>query len=158
MLQTLGVGWVTVKGSESGDPARHLGHSWIGTGSLTVTGITRMLLVVQHRCAVDVERGPAVADILDLELGELDPDVHAAIAAELHRQQSTLEMIASENFAPSAVMEAQGSVLTNKYAEGYPGRRYYGGCEDEDADEQLGVARGKETINARDTEVPTTTR
>src|SRR3954452_13737898 len=148
MLQTLGVGWVTVKGSESGDPARHLGHSWIGTGSLTVTGITRMLHVVQHRCAVDVERGPAVADILDLELGELDPDVHAAIAAELHRQQSTLEMIASENFAPSAVMEAQGSVLTNKYAEGYPGRRYYGGCEHVDVVEQLAIDRVKALFGA----------
>ena len=65
---------------------------------------------------------------LNTPLAELDPEVHAALRAELHRQQSTLEMIASENFAPSAVLEAQGSVLTNKYAEGYPGRRYYGGC------------------------------
>ncbi|MEV5078139.1 serine hydroxymethyltransferase, partial [Streptomyces sp. NPDC056159] len=66
---------------------------------------------------------------LNTPLHELDPDVAAAVDAELHRQQSTLEMIASENFAPVAVMEAQGSVLTNKYAEGYPGRRYYGGCD-----------------------------
>ena len=66
---------------------------------------------------------------LDQSLAEVDPEVAAAVAAELHRQQSTLEMIASENFAPVAEMEAQGSVLTNKYAEGYPGRRYYGGCE-----------------------------
>ncbi|MFB7510652.1 serine hydroxymethyltransferase, partial [Streptomyces broussonetiae] len=66
---------------------------------------------------------------LTLPLGRLDPEVATAVNAELHRQQSTLEMIASENFAPAAVMEAQGSVLTNKYAEGYPGRRYYGGCE-----------------------------
>ncbi|MGW7303825.1 serine hydroxymethyltransferase, partial [Streptomyces sp. NPDC054829] len=62
-------------------------------------------------------------------LHELDPEVAAAVDAELRRQQSTLEMIASENFAPVAVMEAQGTVLTNKYAEGYPGRRYYGGGE-----------------------------
>jgi glycine hydroxymethyltransferase len=82
-----------------------------------------------------------VADILDRELSELDPDVHAAIAAELHRQQSTLEMIASENFAPTAVMQAQGSVLTNKYAEGYPGRRYYGGCEHVDVVEQIAIDR-----------------
>src|SRR5690606_3001283 len=67
--------------------------------------------------------------LLNTSLLELDPAVAAAVDAELHRQQSTLEMIASENFAPVAVMEAQGSVLTNKYAEGYPGRRYYGGCE-----------------------------
>ncbi|KKD04550.1 hypothetical protein TN53_28905, partial [Streptomyces sp. WM6386] len=66
---------------------------------------------------------------LNTPLHELDPEIAAAVDAELDRQQSTLEMIASENFAPVAVMEAQGSVLTNKYAEGYPGRRYYGGCE-----------------------------
>ena len=89
-----------------------------------------------------------MTDILDLELSELDPDVHAAIAAELHRQQSTLEMIASENFAPAAVMAAQGSVLTNKYAEGYPGRRYYGGCEHVDVVEQLAIDRVKALFGA----------
>jgi glycine hydroxymethyltransferase len=89
-----------------------------------------------------------VADILDLELSALDPDVHAAVTAELHRQQSTLEMIASENFAPSAVMQAQGSVLTNKYAEGYPGRRYYGGCEHVDVIEQLAIDRVKALFGA----------
>ncbi|MEU9450919.1 serine hydroxymethyltransferase [Streptomyces sp. NPDC048277] len=85
---------------------------------------------------------------LALPLSELDPDVAAAVNAELHRQQSTLEMIASENFAPAAVMEAQGSVLTNKYAEGYPGRRYYGGCEHVDVVEQLAIARVKELFGA----------
>jgi glycine hydroxymethyltransferase len=80
---------------------------------------------------------------LDTPLAELDPEVHAALRAELHRQQSTLEMIASENFAPVAVMEAQGSVLTNKYAEGYPGRRYYGGCAHVDVTERLAVERVK---------------
>jgi glycine hydroxymethyltransferase len=74
-------------------------------------------------------------------LAEVDPDVAAAVAAELGRQQHTLEMIASENFAPVAVLEAQGSVLTNKYAEGYPGRRYYGGCEYVDVTEQLAIDR-----------------
>ncbi|GAA0234997.1 serine hydroxymethyltransferase [Cryptosporangium japonicum] len=74
-------------------------------------------------------------------LAEIDPDVAAAIDAELRRQQTTLEMIASENFAPVAVMRAQGSVLTNKYAEGYPGRRYYGGCENVDVIEQLAIDR-----------------
>ena len=67
--------------------------------------------------------------VLDRSLADTDPEVNRAISAELTRQQTTLEMIASENFAPVAVMQAQGSVLTNKYAEGYPGRRYYGGCE-----------------------------
>ncbi|MFD2687282.1 serine hydroxymethyltransferase [Streptomyces phyllanthi] len=86
--------------------------------------------------------------LLTLPLHELDPDVAAAVDAELHRQQSTLEMIASENFAPVAVMEAQGSVLTNKYAEGYPGRRYYGGCEHVDVVEQIAIDRVKELFGA----------
>ncbi|MFI5753989.1 serine hydroxymethyltransferase [Streptomyces sp. NPDC051569] len=86
--------------------------------------------------------------LLNASLHELDPDVAAAVDAELHRQQSTLEMIASENFAPVAVMEAQGSVLTNKYAEGYPGRRYYGGCEHVDVIEQIAIDRVKALFGA----------
>ncbi len=78
---------------------------------------------------------------LDRPLAEVDPDVAAALGRELARQQDTLEMIASENFAPRAVMQAQGSVLTNKYAEGYPGKRYYGGCEHADVIEQLAIDR-----------------
>ncbi|MBM9503819.1 serine hydroxymethyltransferase [Streptomyces sp. KK5PA1] len=85
---------------------------------------------------------------MNQSLHEFDPDVAAAIDAELHRQQSTLEMIASENFAPPAVLEAQGSVLTNKYAEGYPGRRYYGGCEHVDVVEQLAIDRVKALFGA----------
>ncbi|KZB81387.1 serine hydroxymethyltransferase [Amycolatopsis regifaucium] len=81
-------------------------------------------------------------------LSEVDPEVAAAVAAELDRQQSTLEMIASENFAPVGVLEAQGSVLTNKYAEGYPGRRYYGGCEHVDVIEQLAIDRAKALFGA----------
>ncbi|MET9514504.1 serine hydroxymethyltransferase [Streptomyces sp. NPDC002994] len=90
----------------------------------------------------------AAAALLDAPLAELDPEVHAAVRAELARQQSTLEMIASENFAPAAVMEAQGSVLTNKYAEGYPGRRYYGGCEHVDVTERLAIDRVKALFGA----------
>jgi glycine hydroxymethyltransferase len=86
--------------------------------------------------------------LLDAPLHELDPEVALAVGAELHRQQSTLEMIASENFAPVAVMEAQGSVLTNKYAEGYPGRRYYGGCEHVDVVEQIAIDRVKALFGA----------
>jgi glycine hydroxymethyltransferase len=86
--------------------------------------------------------------LLNQSLHELDPEVATAVDAELNRQQSTLEMIASENFAPVAVLEAQGSVLTNKYAEGYPGRRYYGGCEHVDVVEQLAIDRVKELFGA----------
>ena len=81
-------------------------------------------------------------------IGTLDPEVATAIDAELHRQQHTLEMIASENFTPAAVLQAQGSVLTNKYAEGYPGRRYYGGCEHVDVVETLAIERAKELFGA----------
>jgi len=82
------------------------------------------------------------------KLDDVDPEVFAAIGRELDRQRNTLEMIASENFAPLAVMQAQGSVLTNKYAEGYPGRRYYGGCENVDVIEQLAIDRIKSLFGA----------
>jgi glycine hydroxymethyltransferase len=81
-------------------------------------------------------------------LEKVDIEVQQAVALELFRQQATLEMIASENFAPAAVMEAQGSVLTNKYAEGYPGKRYYGGCEHVDVIEQLAIDRVKALFGA----------
>lgn len=81
-------------------------------------------------------------------LRTLDPDVHAAISAELARQQSHIELIASENFTYPAVMEAQGSVLTNKYAEGYPAKRWYGGCEQVDKIEQLAIDRAKQLFGA----------
>ncbi|HEY5820404.1 MAG TPA: serine hydroxymethyltransferase [Propionibacteriaceae bacterium] len=83
----------------------------------------------------------------------VDPEIAAAVDAELSRQQQTLEMIASENFAPTAVMQAQGSVLTNKYAEGYPGRRYYGGCEHVDVVEQLAIDRVKSLFGAESANV-----
>ncbi|GAA1448090.1 serine hydroxymethyltransferase [Nocardiopsis tropica] len=90
----------------------------------------------------------ATDNTLNQTLGELDPEVSAAVDAELARQRDTLEMIASENFAPQAVIEAQGTVLTNKYAEGYPGRRYYGGCEHVDVVEQLAIDRAKALFGA----------
>lgn len=86
---------------------------------------------------------------LDQPLHEFDPDIHALIGRELHRQRVGLEMIASENHAPLSVMQAQGSVLTNKYAEGYPGRRYYGGCEHIDGIEQLAIDRVKALFGAQ---------
>ena len=81
-------------------------------------------------------------------LAELDPEIAQVLAGELTRQRETLEMIASENFVPRAVLECQGSVLTNKYAEGYPGRRYYGGCEVVDVAENLAIERARAVFDA----------
>ena len=81
-------------------------------------------------------------------LADADPDVYAAIADEERRQRENLVLIASENYASRAVREASGSVLTNKYAEGYPGRRYYGGCEYVDVAEQLAIDRAKAIFGA----------
>ncbi|WP_330228577.1 serine hydroxymethyltransferase [Nocardia sp. NBC_00508] len=88
------------------------------------------------------------ASVNSQSLGDLDPELAAAMAGELARERDTLEMIASENFVPRAVLQAQGSVLTNKYAEGYPGRRYYGGCEHVDVVETLARNRAKELFDA----------
>jgi glycine hydroxymethyltransferase len=87
-------------------------------------------------------------DYFTRPLADIDPEIADVLANELDRQQRTLEMIASENFVPQAVLECQGSVLTNKYAEGYPGRRYYGGCEFVDVAEQLAIDRAKELFGA----------
>jgi glycine hydroxymethyltransferase len=87
-------------------------------------------------------------DYFNRPLAEVDPEIAEALRGELEREQSTLEMIASENFVPRAVLECQGSVLTNKYAEGYPGRRYYGGCEWVDVVEQLAIDRAKALFGA----------
>ena len=87
-------------------------------------------------------------DFFNRPLAEVDPEIADAIQHELERQQRTLEMIASENFVPQAILECQGSVLTNKYAEGYPGKRYYGGCEYVDIIEQLAIDRAKALFGA----------
>ncbi|HEY5143094.1 MAG TPA: serine hydroxymethyltransferase [Solirubrobacteraceae bacterium] len=87
-------------------------------------------------------------DFFNRPLAEVDPQIADVLARELERQQRTLEMIASENFVPRAVLECQGSVLTNKYAEGYPGKRYYGGCEFVDVAEELAISRAKELFGA----------
>ncbi|MEX2561419.1 MAG: serine hydroxymethyltransferase, partial [Pirellulales bacterium] len=91
-------------------------------------------------------------------LEQEDPEVWAAIAGEIDRQQDGLEMIASENYTSPAVMQAVGSVLTNKYAEGYPGRRYYGGCEVVDDIERLAVARACALFGAEHANVHPATR
>jgi glycine hydroxymethyltransferase len=85
---------------------------------------------------------------IDIPLSQLDPEIYAAIQNETHRQEDGLEMIASENFTYDAVLEACGSVFTNKYAEGYPGRRYYGGCEFADVVETLAIERAKKLFGA----------
>src|SRR5688572_33268214 len=87
-------------------------------------------------------------DFFNRPLAEVDPEIAAVLDHELERQQRTLEMIASENFVPQAILECQGSVLTNKYAEGYPGKRYYGGCEHVDVAEQLAIDRAKALFGA----------
>jgi glycine hydroxymethyltransferase len=87
-------------------------------------------------------------DFFSRPLAEVDPEIADILASELERQQRTLEMIASENFVPQSVLECQGSVLTNKYAEGYPGKRYYGGCEYIDMAEQLAIDRARELFGA----------
>ena len=87
---------------------------------------------------------PSSNSFFATSVADADPDLAAAIGHELHRQQDQIELIASENIVSRAVLEAQGSVLTNKYAEGYPGRRYYGGCEFVDVAEQLAIDRAKQ--------------
>jgi len=87
-------------------------------------------------------------DYFNRPLSEVDPEIAEVLRGELEREQQTLEMIASENFVPRSVLECQGSVLTNKYAEGYPGRRYYGGCEWVDISEQLAIDRAKALFGA----------
>ena len=82
-------------------------------------------------------------------LKESDPDLHISITKELNRQKNNLELIASENIVSQAVLDAQGSVLTNKYAEGYPGKRYYGGCEFVDIAENLAIERVTKLFNVK---------
>ncbi len=88
-------------------------------------------------------------DVMNASIEVLDPEIAAVLDDELARQRQTLEMIASENFVPRAVLQAQGSVLTNKYAEGYPGRRYYGGCEVVDVAETIAIDRAKALFGAQ---------
>ena len=85
---------------------------------------------------------------MDSHLARIDPETYAAVQKETARQEHNLELIASENMVSEAVLEAQGSVLTNKYAEGYPGRRYYGGCEYVDVVEQLDIDRARALPNS----------
>ena len=98
--------------------------------------------------ATTVQSNNAVKSTFNEPLSVVDPEIAAVLEQELGRQRDYLEMIASENFVPRAVLQSQGSVLTNKYAEGYPGRRYYGGCEYVDVAEQLAIDRAKSLFGA----------
>ncbi len=90
----------------------------------------------------------ATQEIMNAPLAQIDPEIAAVLDRELGRQRDYLEMIASENFVPRSVLQSQGSVLTNKYAEGYPGKRYYGGCEEVDVAEAIAIERAKKLFGA----------
>ena len=104
------------------------------------------LTVDANRTCSDPRQGPHVCR--EYEDRRFDPELKAALDAEQRRQEDHIELIASENYASPRVLEAQGSVLTNKYAEGYPGKRYYGGCEYVDIAEQLAIDRAKKLFGA----------
>jgi glycine hydroxymethyltransferase len=97
----------------------------------------------------DARRGASTASFFRESLAEHDPEIFAAITDELHRQQEEIELIASENIVSKAVLEAAGSVLTNKYAEGYPGKRYYGGCQYVDVAESIAIERAKQLFDCK---------
>ena len=97
-------------------------------------------------------------DFFTKPVAEVDPEIAEVLVNEAARQEATLEMIASENFVPQAILDCQGSVLTNKYAEGYPGRRYYGGCEHVDVAERLAIERAKDAVRRRARERPAARR
>ena len=90
-----------------------------------------------------------MSQLYNKSLKDSDLEVYASLSKELHRQQNQIELIASENIASQAVLNAQGSVMTNKYAEGYPGRRYYGGCEFVDQAEEIALNRVKKLFNCK---------
>ncbi|ERH24986.1 glycine hydroxymethyltransferase [Actinomyces johnsonii F0542] len=144
MSVATGAGWIT-----TGERHEHdSGVARLGRGSPTSA---RTAACHGTACAPHPRRdmtAQAVTPSLNQPLAELDPDIAEVLTGELARQRETLEMIASENFVPRAVLECQGSVLTNKYAEGYPGRRYYGGCEVVDVAESLAIERAKAVFDA----------
>jgi glycine hydroxymethyltransferase len=109
---------------------------------------TRIPRPCQQELLVTQPNTTTSASLSNRPLTDVDPEIAAVLDQELGRQRDTLEMIASENFVPRAILETQGSVLTNKYAEGYPGRRYYGGCEYVDVAENLAIERAKSLFGA----------
>jgi glycine hydroxymethyltransferase len=118
------------------------------TGKRPAKYAARLGILTLHRLLKEGVVSELSPDYFNRPLIEVDPEIAEVLRGELHREQRTLEAIASENFVPRAVLECQGSVLTNKYAEGYPGRRYYGGCEWVDVSEQLAIDRAKALFGA----------
>src|SRR5436190_13512642 len=114
-----------------------------GSPRLSATGSSPL----QSRPLFPTVRVPSPMFPADQKIAGFDPELKAALDAESQRQEDHIELIASENYASPRVLEAQGSVLTNKYAEGYPGKRYYGGCEFVDIAEQLAIDRAKQLFN-----------
>ena len=90
-----------------------------------------------------------ISDLFKKGIKEADPEVYGTLSRELERQQNQIELIASENIASKSILNAQGSVMTNKYAEGYPGKRYYGGCEFVDQAEEIALERVKKLFNCQ---------
>ena len=155
-----GVGWW----SEDYLPNDQEMSRWGGSGVWRWRRPSRL----RHTQAVTCQPAPARSrrtaltelpdDFQTAPLAEVDPDIARVLERELARQQSTLEMIASENFVPQAVLDAAGSVLTNKYAEGYPGRRYYGGCEEVDVARAARDRPGEGAVRRRARERPAARR
>ena len=143
MTVATGAGWITTgERHEHDSGVARLGH---GSPTSARTAACHGTACAPHLRDMTAQ---AVTPSLNQPLAELDPDIAEVLTGELARQRETLEMIASENFVPRAVLECQGSVLTNKYAEGYPGRRYYGGCEVVDVAESLAIERAKAVFDA----------
>src|SRR6516225_6978891 len=115
--------------------------TWIPAGRIAAPGDVAAFLARSN--GMSVPHGAKISEegFFSAALGEADPEIAGAIGKELHRQRDEIELIASENIVSRAVLEAQGSVLTNKYAEGLPGKRYYGGCQFVDVVERLAIER-----------------
>jgi len=159
---------VSTIGWDTGTKARSATMAWIlGARTMSEDDASRRLRLFlsepfeagRHTRRVDkirgiektIQAGPAPAAQREAPMSflkETDPEIYDVLRRETERQASTLELIASENFVSEAVLEATGSVLTNKYAEGYPGKRYYGGCEFVDQAESLAIERAKRLFGA----------
>jgi RpiB/LacA/LacB family sugar-phosphate isomerase len=122
-------------------------ETWMNTAFVGKPLDTRLSPPMEPKLPVTSVPQPALS-ISKPDLAEADPEIFAAVRDEYTRQQDNIELIASENFTSRAVMEAQGSCLTNKYAEGYPGKRWYGGCENMDIVEELAIERAKQLFGA----------
>src|SRR5271167_2275745 len=125
-----------------------MAHLPLSGQSLCRVASQPLALQCQHEDSPKYEDGIMNANPMEWPLSEVDPEIAQAIENEERRQHEGLELIASENFVSEAVLEAMGSVFTNKYAEGYPGRRYYGGCEFTDVVETLARERAKQLFGA----------